>query len=53
MKYTFFFIYKALFIHKITKLFSLSHCMKEIILKVIYFERGLSKSLKKVNFIFQ
>ena len=26
--------------------------MQEIILKVRYFERGLSKSLKKVNFIF-
>ena len=28
------------------------HCMQEIILKVRYFERELSKSLKKVNFIF-
>ena len=26
--------------------------MQEIILKIRYFERGLSKSLKKVNFIF-
>ena len=26
--------------------------MKEIILKIRYFERALSKSLKKVNFIF-
>ena len=26
--------------------------MQEIFLKVRYFERGLSKSLKKVNFIF-
>ena len=30
----------------------LSHCMQEIFLKIRYFERGLSKSLKKVNFIF-
>ena len=30
-----------------------SHCMQEILLKIRYFERGLSKSLKKkVNFIF-
>ena len=29
-----------------------SHCRQEIILKVRYFERGLSKSLEKVNFIF-
>ena len=27
-----------------------SHCMQEILLKIRYFERGLSKSLKKVNF---
>ena len=26
--------------------------MQEIILKIRYFERGLSKSLKKVNFVF-
>ena len=26
--------------------------MQEIVLKIRYFERGLSKSLKKVNFIF-
>ena len=26
--------------------------MQEILLKVRYFERGLSKSLRKVNFIF-
>ena len=26
--------------------------MQEILLKIRYFERGLSKSLKKVNFIF-
>ena len=26
--------------------------MQEILLKIKYFERGLSKSLKKVNFIF-
>ena len=26
--------------------------MQEIVLKVRYFERGLSKSLKKVNFFF-
>ena len=26
--------------------------MEEILLKIRYFERGLSKSLKKVNFIF-
>ena len=29
-----------------------SHCMQEIPLKIRYFERGLSNSLKKVNFIF-
>ena len=29
-----------------------SHCMQEILLKIRYFERGLSKSLKMVNFIF-
>ena len=29
-----------------------NHCMKESHLKVRYFERGLSKSLKKGNFIF-
>ena len=29
-----------------------SHCMQEILLKVIYFERGLSESLKKGNFVF-
>ena len=29
-----------------------SHCMQKILLKIRYFERGLSKSLKKVNFIF-
>ena len=29
-----------------------SHCMQEILLKIRYFERGLSKGLKKVNFIF-
>ena len=28
------------------------HCMREILLKIRYFERGLSKLLKKVNFIF-
>ena len=28
------------------------HCMQEIVLKIRYFERGLSKNLKKVNFIF-
>ena len=28
------------------------HCMQEIILKMRYFERGLSKSLKNVKFIF-
>ena len=28
------------------------HCTQEIILKIRYFERGLLKSLKKVNFIF-
>ena len=26
--------------------------MQEILLKIIYFERGQSKTLKKVNFIF-
>ena len=26
--------------------------MQEVVLKVRYFERGLSKSLKKVNFFF-
>ena len=29
-----------------------SHCMVEIPLKIRYFQRGLSKSLKKLNFIF-
>ena len=29
-----------------------SHCMQELLLKIRYFERGLSKGLKKVNFIF-
>ena len=29
-----------------------SHCMQEIRLKTRYFERGFSKTLKKVNFIF-
>ena len=29
-----------------------SHCMQEILLKIRYFERGLSKTLKKVSFIF-
>ena len=29
-----------------------SYCMQEILLKIRYFQRGLSKSLKKVNFIF-
>ena len=29
-----------------------SHCMQEIYFKIRYFELGLSKSLKKVNFIF-
>ena len=29
-----------------------SHCVQEILLKVRYFQRGLSKSLKKGNFIF-
>ena len=29
-----------------------NHCMQESLLKVRYFERGLSKSLKKGNFIF-
>ena len=28
------------------------HCMQEILLKIRHFKRGLSKSLKKVNFIF-
>ena len=28
-----------------------SYCMLEIILKIRYFKRGLSESLKKVNFI--
>ena len=27
-----------------------SYCMQEIILKIRYFERGLSKTFKKVNF---
>ena len=27
-------------------------CMQEILLKIRYFERGLSKTFKKVNFIF-
>ena len=29
-----------------------SHWMQEILLKIRYVERGLLKSLKKVNFIF-
>ena len=29
-----------------------SHFMQEIILKIRYFESGLSETLKKVNFIF-
>ena len=29
-----------------------SHCTQEILLKIRYFERGLSKTLEKVNFIF-
>ena len=29
-----------------------NHCMQEIILKIRYFERGLSKSVKKSNFSF-
>ena len=29
-----------------------SHCIQEILLKITYFEKGLSKTLKKVNFIF-
>ena len=29
-----------------------NHCLKEILLKIRYFERGLSKSLKKFIFIF-
>ena len=29
-----------------------SHCMQEILLKIRFFEKGLSKSFKKVNFIF-
>ena len=32
--------------------FGNSHCMQKNILKIRYFERGSSKSLKKVNFIF-
>ena len=31
---------------------NLVKCMQKILLKIRYFERGLSKSLKKVNFIF-
>ena len=29
-----------------------NHCMQETLLKMRYFERGLSKSLKKINLIF-
>ena len=29
-----------------------SHCTQEILLKMRHFEKGLSKSLKKVKFIF-
>ena len=29
-----------------------SHCMQEILLKIRYFGRGLSKSLRRVKFIF-
>ena len=28
------------------------HCMQKIVLKIRYFDRALSKTLKKVNFIF-
>ena len=31
---------------------NLKYCMQYCLLKIRYFERGLSKSLKKVNFIF-
>ena len=31
---------------------STAHFMQEFLLKIRYFERGLSVSLKKVNFIF-
>ena len=30
-----------------------SHCIQEILLKITYFEKGLSKTLKKVYFSFQ
>ena len=29
-----------------------SYCVQEILFKIRYFERGLSKTFKKVNFIF-
>ena len=29
-----------------------NYCMQEILFKIRYFERGLSKTFKKVNFIF-
>ena len=29
-----------------------SHCMQEILLKIRYFERGLSKTFKKVTLFF-
>ena len=29
-----------------------SYCMQEIIFKMRYFERGLTKTFKKINFIF-
>ena len=33
-------------------LFKNSHCMREIILKIGYFERGLSKFLNHFDFVF-
>ena len=45
---------KKIFIEKSCRKYtakaSPSHCMQEIILKARYFERGLSKGLKKVTF---
>ena len=34
------------------KITQISHCIQEILLKIRYFERGLLKSLKKVNLFF-
>ena len=35
-----------------TPLFNFGHCMQEIVFRIRYFERGLSKNIKKVNYFF-